>query len=276
MAQIPFTKMHGTGNDFIVIDTTETELTQRSQLAQEMCQRRFGVGADQFILICPSTKADYLMEIYNPDGSQVEMCGNALRAVALYIRQRKGNSAPVLKIETAGGITSASIEKDLVTINMGEPSFSPEKIGLSQESEIIGKSYPFSNELSRQITCVSMGNPHCIQFVDSIENCPLETEGPLIENHPLFKNRVNVEFIEILSKSEINMRVWERGTGETLACGSGACAAVTAAIQNSLTDRLVKVNLKGGVLSIHWDENDNCIYMTGPATFVFDSTWEQQ
>lgn len=272
--QIPFTKMHGTGNDFIVIDATQHELPERSELAKSMCKRRFAVGADQFIIICPSDRADYLMEIYNPDGSQVEMCGNALRAVALYIRHRKNDLSESLSIETAGGLTEAVINDGQVTVNMGEPAFSPESIGLTSESEIIGSEYTFSEGLTRNITCVSMGNPHCVQFVESTEDCPLETEGPIIENHSLFKNRTNVEFIEILSSKEINMRVWERGTGETLACGSGACAAVVACIKNNLTEKTVQVNLRGGVLSITWNEKDNCIYMTGPATFVFDGIWE--
>lgn len=272
--QIPFTKMHGTGNDFVVIDATVTDLPNRSQLAKDMCLRRFAVGADQFIIICPSQKADYLMEIYNPDGSQVEMCGNALRAVALYIRQRKKDLSESLSIETAGGITQAIINDDQVTVNMGVPSFTAESIGLSEGSDFIGTEFQFTESIVRNISCVSMGNPHCVQFVDSTKNCHLETEGPIIENHGLFKNRTNVEFIQILSRNEVNMRVWERGTGETLACGSGACAAVVAAIQNGLTERTVKVNLLGGVLSITWNEDDNSIYMTGPATFVFDGVWE--
>ena len=273
--QIPFTKMHGTGNDFIVIDATLTTLPERSSLAQNMCERRFAVGADQFIIICPSDKADYLMEIYNPDGSKVEMCGNALRAVALFIRHRKKDLSETLSIETAGGITKIVINEDQVTVNMGQPSFTPESIGLSEEKEIIGSDYSFSQDITRNITCVSMGNPHCVQFVTSTEDCPLETEGPIIENHSLFQNRTNVEFIEVLSRNEVNMRVWERGTGETLACGSGACAAVVACIANKLTERTVQVNLRGGILSITWNEEDNCIYMTGPATFVFDGVWEQ-
>ena len=275
MKQIPFTKMHGTGNDFVIIDATVCPIESRGQLAQEMCQRRFGIGADQFIVICNSEIADYLMEIYNPDGSNVEMCGNALRAVALYIKHKKNNDSKIITIETAGGLTSAKIDGDQITINMGEPSFAPERIGLSQDNEVIGLDFTFSEVLTRTITCVSMGNPHCVQFVNSTEDIQLESEGPFIENHPLFKNRTNVEFIEILSKNEVNMRVWERGTGETLACGSGACAAVAAAIANNLTDRTVKVNLKGGTLSIQWNEDDNCIYMTGPATFVFDGVWSQ-
>ncbi|MCM8535660.1 MAG: diaminopimelate epimerase [Lentisphaeraceae bacterium] len=274
MRQLPFTKMHGTGNDFIVLDALEHSLPDRSELAKQMCSRRFAVGADQFIIICPSEKAQYLMEIYNPDGSQVEMCGNALRAVALYIRHRKNDPSETLAIETAGGITYAEFEGDQVKINMGAPSFAPQNIGLTNNSEMIGTEFNFTDDIQRTITCVSMGNPHCVQFVDSTKNCPLESEGPIIENHSLFANRTNVEFIEILSKDEINMRVWERGTGETLACGSGACGAVAAAIKNNLTNSTVKVNLLGGILSITWDKADNCIYMTGPATFVFDGVWQ--
>ena len=270
---IRFTKMHGTGNDFVVIDCTTQEIIERSQLARNMCQRRFAVGADQFILICPSEKADYLMEIYNPDGSRVEMCGNALRAVALYVKYRKNDLREELSIETLGGMTSARVNGDMVCINMGAPDFSSQAVGLSEDKKIIGKKYAFSDHISESITCVSMGNPHCVIFVKDTESCPLETTGPLVENHSLFKNRTNVEFVQLINRNEINMRVWERGTGETLACGSGACGAVAACIENGLTDREVKVNLRGGHLTISWNEGDNNIYMNGPATFVYDGIW---
>jgi len=273
MKEIKFTKMHGTGNDFVVIDCVNQDISDRSQLAQDMCARRFGVGADQFILICPSDSADYVMEIYNPDGSNVEMCGNALRAVALYIKARMNDSRQSLRIETLGGLVITESEGNMVTVNMGEPSFSPSAIGLSEEKEFKNTSYLFSDSITREITCVSMGNPHCVQIVERTENCPLESEGPIIENHPLFKNRTNVEFVEILSRNEVNMRVWERGTGETLACGSGACAVAAACITNGYTDRTVAINLRGGQLSITWNEDNNCIYMTGPATFVYDGVW---
>ena len=265
--------MHGTGNDFVVIDCVNQKVTNRSELSKNMCARRFGVGADQLILICPSDSADYCMEIYNPDGSNVEMCGNALRAVALYIKAKMNDSRKSLKIDTLGGLVITESEGNMVTVNMGEPSFAPSSIGLSEDKEFKNDSYPFSDEINRDITCVSMGNPHCVQFVSSTENCPLESEGPIIENHPLFKNRTNVEFVEILSSSEVNMRVWERGTGETLACGSGACAVAAACITNGLTERSIKINLRGGQLSISWNKDDNCIYMTGPATFVYDGVW---
>ncbi|NQZ59009.1 MAG: diaminopimelate epimerase [Lentisphaeraceae bacterium] len=268
-----FTKMHGTGNDFIVIDCIEQKITERAELANAMCQRRFAVGADQFILICPSKKADYLMEIYNPDGSQVEMCGNALRAVALYVRNRRQDSREVLNIETLGGLTKAVIKDDMVTVNMGAPSFLPNAVGLTCEEELINESYSFSARFTEEITCVSIGNPHCIMFVEDTENCEFDAKGPLIENHEIFKNRTNVEFIKIINRNEVDMRVWERGAGETLACGSGACASVAACIRNGFTDRSVKVNLKGGQLQIEWNEDDNCIYMTGPACFVFDGIW---
>ena len=273
MSIINFTKMHGTGNDFVVIDCVNQEVTDRSALSQKMCARRFGVGADQLILICPSKTADYCMEIYNPDGSNVEMCGNALRAVALYIKTKMADSRKSLKIETLGGLVITESEGNMVTVNMGVPSFSPDTIGLSEDREIINESYSFGEGINRDITCVSMGNPHCVQFVKSTENCPLESEGPIIENHSLFKNRTNVEFVEVLSKSEVNMRVWERGTGETLACGSGACAVAVACIANGYTDRTVSINLLGGQLKINWNEEDNCIYMTGPAAFVYDGVW---
>ena len=273
MKEIKFSKMHGTGNDFVVIDCVNQEITNRGELAKNMCARRFGIGADQLILICPSDSADYTMEIYNPDGSNVEMCGNALRAVALYINQEMNDSRNPIKIDTLGGLVETNLEENLVTVNMGQPSFTPKSIGLSEDREFINTSISFSDNIHRDVTCVSIGNPHCVQFVRSTENCPLETEGRIIENHSLFKNRTNVEFVEILSKTEVNMRVWERGTGETLACGSGACAVAVACIQNGLTERTVSINLRGGQLKIFWNKKDNCIYMTGPATFVYKGTW---
>ena len=275
MKEIKFSKMHGTGNDFVVIDCINQDIANRGELAKNMCTRRFGVGADQLILICSSDSADYTMEIYNPDGSNVEMCGNALRAVALYIRDELKDSKNPLKIDTMGGLVETNIDGNNVTVNMGQPSFTPESIGLSEDREFINTSVSFSDNIHRDITCVSMGNPHCVQFVRSTKNCPLETEGPIIENHKLFKNRTNVEFVEVISRKEVNMRVWERGTGETLACGSGACAVAVACIKNGLTDRTVTVNLLGGKLTIFWNEKDNCIYMTGPAAFVFNGIWSR-
>jgi diaminopimelate epimerase len=274
MSEIKFTKMHGTGNDFIVIDCITQNIGNRNELSKEMCRRQFGVGADQFILICASDEGDYCMEIYNPDGSNVEMCGNALRAVALYVKKYLNDDRELIKIETLGGMTEAVVHDNLVTVNMGPPSFDASDVGLSQHHPILNKEYKFSDTLTRAITCVSMGNPHCIQIVNNVENCPLESEGPVIENHSLFKNRTNVEFIEIISREEVNMRVWERGTGETLACGSGACAVGAALIKSNFTERIIKVNLKGGQLTIEWRDSDNCIYMTGPATFVFDGVWQ--
>lgn len=274
MQEIKFTKMHGTGNDFVVIDCINQNITDRKQLAVNMCARRFGIGADQLILICPSEKADYLMEIYNPDGSNVEMCGNALRAVALYIKNRLGDTSPSYRIDTLGGLTVAETCDDMVTVNMGAPGFTPESIGLTEPREFTNTSYTFAENVTRDITCVSMGNPHCVQFVENTETCPLEIEGPLIENHPLFKNRTNVEFVQVISDKEVNMRVWERGTGETLACGSGACAVAVACMKTGKTAREVSINLRGGTLKVSWNEADNSVYMTGPATFVYDGIWK--
>jgi len=273
MLKINFTKMHGTGNDFVVIDCHSISGVDFSALAGSICQRRFGAGADQMILIFPSDSADYRMDIYNPDGSRVEMCGNALRAVALYCRERLDDQREEISIETLGGTAKASIADGLVTVNMGPPSFDPERIGLNSDSELIDKTYSFSDDIERRVTCVSMGNPHAVTFVDDTNDCDFETVGPLIENHPLFKNRTNVEFIQLVSPEELIMRVWERGTGETLACGSGAAASCAAAIATGRSERRVKIRLKGGDLTLEWKEEDNCIYKTGPAAFVYDGVW---
>lgn len=273
MSTINFTKMQGTGNDFVVIDCVNQTVEAREELAASICERRFGAGADQMILVCPSEAADFKMEIYNPDGSQVEMCGNALRAVAVYLNEKGLSEKSENQIETLGGLVVTKFVDGQITIDMGEPSLTAESIGLTMGEKYIGESYQFSEELNFDITTVSMGNPHCVIFVEETETFPLETVGPIIENHALFANRTNVEFIQIIDRETIKMRVWERGTGETLACGSGACASVVASILNDYAGRALTVKLRGGDLNITWDEADNHVYMSGPAVTVYEGVW---
>jgi diaminopimelate epimerase len=298
--KINFTKMHGLGNDFILIDCLKNEFGVRGQefgeLSKELCHRRFGIGADQMLLLCPSTAADFKMLIFNSDGSEVEMCGNGIRCLAKYVWDRGLSDKDVLEVETLAGIIRPEKHNDLVRVDMGEPVFEPERIPV----KISNESLVTSNELKNKkdygdlslvtrhssliidyplqiedrefkITCVSMGNPHAVIVVDKAKDFPVAYYGERIENNPLFPKRTNVEFIEVLNSSEIRMRVWERGSGETMACGTGAAASAAASHIKGYTGRDVTVHLAGGDLNINWAE-DNHIYMKGPATEVFTGT----
>ena len=272
-----FTKMHGLGNDFVLVDARaiapENEIDDLSKFARWACDRRFGIGADQVLLLKDSKDADFRMEIINPDGSVVEMCGNGLRAFAKYIWDRGISDKDVLDIETlAGIIRPARIGNmgELIRVDMGEPELEGRKIPVnlhSRDGRIIDQPLKVGDETFK-ITCVSMGNPHAVIFVDDVDAFPVEIYGPMIENDELFPNRINVEFVQVLEKDSIRMRVWERGAGETLACGTGASASVVAARLKKLTDKKVTVQLKGGDLLIDWAENGR-VYMTGPATEVY-------
>lgn len=276
--KINFTKMHGLGNDFILIDCCNSKLrTQNSKLktlAQRLCHRRFGIGADQLLLLCPSKTADFRMRIFNPDGSEVEMCGNGIRCLARYIWDRGLSKKSILDIETLGGIIRPEKRGEMIRVDMGKPILAPEKIPVKVPSSDTQYSkpiidYPLQIEDKEfKITCVSMGNPHAVIIVDNIDDFPVTYYGPLIERHEFFPKRTNVEFIEILNSLEIKMKVWERGSGETMACGTGASAAAVAANMKWLTAKSVTVHLMGGDLFIGWAE-DNHVYMTGPAVEVF-------
>ncbi len=288
--KINFTKMHGLGNDFILIDCIKQKLkTQDSELkglSRKLCHRRFGIGADQILLLYPSRTADFKMRIFNADGSEVEMCGNGIRCLAKYIWSRRLSGKAILNIETPAGIIKPGKKNDMVRVDMGEPVFEPEKIPVKIEDTryrmqdnrascimhhasrpIID--YPLKIEDREfKITCVSMGNPHAVIVVDNVMDFPVTYYGPLLEMHEIFPKRTNVEFIEILNPSEIKMRVWERGSGETMACGTGASAVAVASNLKGLTKKNVTVHLAGGDLIIKWAE-DNHVYMTGPAEEAF-------
>ncbi|MDO9289540.1 MAG: diaminopimelate epimerase [Thermodesulfovibrionales bacterium] len=281
--KIKFTKMHGLGNDFILIDCISQAFSAQpsalSSLSKNLCNRRFGIGADQILLLYPSKNADFKMRILNADGSEVEMCGNGIRCLAKYIWDRGLSKKKVLKIETLAGIIRPEKKGRLVRVNMGEPIFEPGKIPvkISQKSEVRSQKsekniiidYPLKiKDKTFKITCVSMGNPHAVIFVDNVADFPVTYYGPLLEKHKLFPKKTNVEFIESLNSSEIKMRVWERGSGETMACGTGASAAAVASNLKGLTGKNVTVRLAGGDLFIEWATN-NHVYMTGPATEVF-------
>ena len=282
--KIEFTKMHGLGNDFIVVNAIKESFLSRlgsdelSRLSAHLCNRRFAIGADQLLLLCPSQKADFRMRIFNADGSEVEMCGNGIRCLARYIWDRGLSEKDVLEIETLAGIIRPEVSDGLVRVDMGMPEFSPEKIPVDvretdravlPESSVFIK-YPLEVEGQVfDITCLSMGNPHCVIVIDDVGNFPVNYYGPMIENRQIFPRKINVEFVEILNDKEIEMRVWERGAGETMACGTGASAAAVATSLIGSTGREVTVHLLGGDLFIEWAENGH-IYMAGPAVTVFD------
>lgn len=277
--KIPFTKMHGLGNDFILIDCRRQEFGVRSSafgnLSKNLCHRRFGIGADQMLLLYPSDTADFKMKIFNADGGEVEMCGNGIRCLAKYIWDRGLSKKKMLEIETLAGIIKPEQAGKQVKVDMGEPVFEPDRIpvNINQSPPIID--YPLKiKDREFKITCVSMGNPHAVIFLDEdIAKFPVHVYGAEIENHKLFPKRTNVEFVNVINKNKVTMRVWERGSGETMACGTGASATGVASRLKGLTGRKVTVKLLGGNLVIEWAEN-NHIYMTGPAMEVFTGVIE--
>ncbi len=279
--KIDFVKMHGLGNDFILIDCLNKSLGDSSflsYLAKKLCDRNFGIGADGLILILASSQADLRMRIFNFDGSEAQMCGNGIRCFAKYAYENKLISKNKFAVETLAGIIIPElIFQDLknkkvlrIKVNMGTPKLRRREIPMNGEDTptVIDETLKINPEQTFKITCVSMGNPHCITFVNDVQSISVDEIGPKIENHPLFPEKTNVEFIQVLNKQEINFRVWERGVGETLACGTGACAALVAAVLNNKTDRKATIHLPGGDLDILWAD-DGYIYMTGPAELVF-------
>lgn len=274
---VEFVKAHGLGNDYLYINCiSNREPLFPEELSKRLSDRHFGVGADGIILICNSKVADFKMRIFNKDGSEAEMCGNGIRGFAKYVYDYRLIDKKEFTIETLAGIKKVKLlvgNKGLVervTVDMGEPILEPAKIPVltRENAPIMGLKIAIKNKIFT-LTCVSMGNPHAIIFVNNIENIDIKEYGPLLEKRSEFPNKTNVEFVEIIDKSNIKMRVWERGTGETLACGTGACAATVASVLNQYTDRKVLVELLGGNLEIKWNENDNHVYMTGTATIVF-------
>jgi diaminopimelate epimerase len=269
--KIPFTKMHGIGNDFIVVDCRSVKLDDPVAFSKQYCDRRFGIGADQVLLLYPSGIADFMMNIHNADGSKVEMCGNGIRCFAKYIWDRKFSDKPVLAIETLAGIIRPERAGEQVKVDMGEPILDPQKIPADLKVAPPVVDHPL-DVLNRQfrLTLVSMGNPHAVVFLDEdVTKFPVGTYGPKIENDRLFPKKTNVEFVNVITRNEVVMRVWERGSGETLACGTGACATGVASMIKGLVERRITVKLLGGNLLIEWADN-NRVYMTGPATEVYE------
>jgi len=265
-----FTKMHALGNDFVVIDRRGLDIDNLPAMSQWLCNRHFGVGADQVLLLEDSDRGDFRMIIYNSDGSEVEMCGNGIRALAKYIWDRGLSDKETLEVETLAGIIKPVKDGDLIRVDMGVPELDGKKIPTNMEGRIIDQPMKV---IDREflVTCVSMGNPHAVLFVNDLERCPVSKYGPAIENRTtVFPNRTNVQFVHVLSRGEFNQRVWERGAGETMASGTGASAAAVAAMLKGLVDNKVTIHLRGGDLIIEWAGEGESVFMTGPATTVFE------
>ena len=272
-----FTKMHGAGNDYIYINCMKEKVDNPSELSIRLSHRHFGIGSDGIILIKPSDKADFMMDIYNADGSRAKMCGNGIRCVAKYVYDHGLTDKEVIDIDTLSGVKTIALirEGNTVTgarVDMGEPVLEAAKIPVkADKSPVVDVPVSFGSGFSQmRMTCVSMGNPHAVFFAEDVDNLELAKIGPDIEKNDIFPEGVNAEFIELTDREHIKMRVWERGSGETMACGTGACASVVAASLNGFTERKAEVALLGGKLTIEWEEKDNHVYMTGPAVTVFE------
>lgn len=273
-----FTKMHGIGNDYLFVNCFEEMVQDPGRLAIVMSRQHFGVGADGLVLIEPSDIADFGMRIFNADGSEAEMCGNAIRCIGKYVYERGLSEKTELTIETKGGLKQLwlTVEDGLVSrvkADMGTPELNPRRIPVDLPGEMVLRHRLQIMGQTWFITCVNMGNPHAVLFVRDPEVVDLPTIGPMIEHHPLFPRRTNVEFVRVIDRGILQMRVWERGTGETLACGTGASASLVAAVLAGLTDRTAQIKLSGGNLQLQWSAEDNHVYQTGPAAFVFDGNW---
>lgn len=270
-----FTKMHGLGNDYVYVNCFAEYIREPERLARAFSDRHFGIGSDGLILIGPSEKADFRMEIYNADGSRAEMCGNGIRCLAKYVYERGMTRKQELQVETASGIRRLWLQVsknavEQVTVDMGYPILQADKIPIiSEHSRVIQEKITI-HQTEYKITGVSMGNPHAVVYVKRVKGIDLNRMGPEFEYHGRFPKRINVEFVEVVNRQSIRVRVWERGAGETLACGTGACAAVVASVLNDLTERQVSVQLEGGELTVLWDRDDGKVYMTGPAVTVYD------
>lgn len=275
-----FTKMHGCGNDYVYINGFSTEVNNPNDLAIKMSDRHFGIGSDGIVLILPSKIADFKMRMFNSDGSEAEMCGNAIRCVGKYVYDKGLTDKNIITVETLAGIKVLNMQVinnkvEMITVDMGEPILEADNIPvISDENPVLNLNLK-AKDREFKFTCVSMGNPHAITYVDNTKDFDVHGFGAIFEVHKVFPKKINVEFVELINKNEVNMRVWERGAGETWACGTGACATHVANVLNGHTNRKATIHLLGGDLQIEWKKEDNHIYMTGPATFVFDGEWPE-
>ena len=275
-----FTKMQGLGNDYVYVNCLQEQVKNPSEVAVKVSDRHFGIGSDGLILINPSKVADFEMEMYNADGSRGEMCGNGIRCVAKYVYDYGLTDKTSISVETLGGIkyldlTVVDGKVKLVKVDMGKPILTPTQIPIVAEGDrVIDEPIEVGN-VTYRMTGVSMGNPHTVVFVDDVQHLEIEKIGPLFENHECFPKRINTEFVKVIDRKTVQMRVWERGSAETLACGTGACAVAVACILNGLTEDEVTVHLLGGDLQIFWDREKDTVFMTGPAEVVFDGVYPQ-
>lgn len=273
-----FTKMQGLGNDYVYVNCFEEKVEHPSELARRLSDRHFGIGSDGLILICSSEKADFEMQMYNADGSRSEMCGNGIRCVGKYVYDYGLTDKTSVSVETLAGIKHLDFVVEdgkvaLVRVDMGSPRLTPSEIPvvLDTENAEAAVNVPITvGGREYRMTCVSMGNPHAVVYVDDVKGLDIESVGPEFERHPCFPNRVNTEFSRVIDRKNVEMRVWERGSGETLACGTGACAVAVASMLNGYTEEAVTIHLLGGELQIEWDRENDIVYMTGPAKVVFD------
>ena len=268
-----FTKMQGCGNDYVYVNGFENKIDNPNKLSEIVSDRHFGIGSDGLIVINPSEKADFKMSMYNADGSEGKMCGNGIRCVAKYVYDNKMTDKTTITVETLSGITlELNVKNDkveTVKVNMGTPILLPKDVPVVSDKDKVVDEPIVIDDKEYRITCVSMGNPHAITFIENTDDLEIETIGPKFENNPIFPDRVNTEFIQVLDRNTVKMRVWERGSGETFACGTGACATVVACVLNGLTDDKVTVKLLGGDLFIEYNREENTVYMTGPAKVSF-------
>ena len=292
-----FTKMHGIGNDYVYVDSTKETVEDPSDVAVRVSDRHFGIGSDGLILIKPSDIADFEMDMYNADGSRGKMCGNGIRCVGKYVYDHGLTDKTTVRIATGSGVKILTLEIESgkvknVRVDMGEAILEPEMIPVRMSEKVIAGSRPVAEGVfgrtavnvplrvlghTYKVTCVSMGNPHCIVFMDSpedVESLQIESVGPHFEHHEAFPDRVNTEFAAMQGEHEIRMRVWERGSGETWACGTGACATAVAAILNGFGESPIRLHLNGGDLLVEWDRDTNHVFMTGPAEEVFEGEWK--
>lgn len=275
MKNLEFTKMHGAGNDYIYVDGFVQKIENPSLLAIELSDRHFGIGSDGLVLILPSETCDFRMQMFNSDGSEAEMCGNASRCVGKYVFDKGLTAKTEITLETKAGVKYISLlDGDeisrRVTVDMGEPVLNPDLIPVIAEGEPVLNLPLIIDDVKWEVSCVSMGNPHAVVFTTNISELDLPAIGPKFEKNLIFPRKTNTEFIEVVDRNTLNMRVWERGAGETLACGTGACASAVAAVLNGYCGRKIKIHLLGGDLEIEWNPDNNHVYMTGEAVTVFD------
>ncbi len=273
--RLKFTKMQGLGNDFVVIDAVNQSVCLSPAQRRLLADRHFGVGCDQILLVEGAVgDADFRYRIYNADGGEVEQCGNGARCFVRYVHDRGMTQKNEIRVETSGGLIIPRLEANgEVSVNMGMPKFEPQQIPFIAEKRAMTYSIDISGR-QVEISAVSLGNPHAVQLVEDVDGAPVITEGALIENHPSFPKRVNAGYMQVVDRTHIRLRVYERGAGETLACGTGACAAVVIGIERGLLQSTVQVNMRGGDLTVRWEGEDQPVWMTGPAVTVFDGEIE--